>query len=195
MALTDKQRRFVDEYLIDLNATQAAIRAGYSEKTARAIACENLTKPDIEAAIAEAMKERQTRTHIDQDRVLQELARIAFFDARKLFTPDGYPLEITALGDDEAAAIAGIDIVVERTDEGGRDAFSSVRKYKIADKLSALQAAMRHLGMFKDKVELTGKDGGPVQHQNVPPDLSNLSDDELANLEAIAAKLGGNPGP
>ncbi|WP_213431657.1 terminase small subunit, partial [Paenibacillus dendritiformis] len=76
MALTAKQKAFVQEYLIDLNATQAAIRAGYSAKTARKIGAENLTKPDIQKAIQEAMERREKRTEITQDRVLQELAKI-----------------------------------------------------------------------------------------------------------------------
>lgn len=76
--LTEKQQRFVDEYLIDLNATQAAIRAGYSVKTADAIGCENLTKPNIQQAIAEHMAERSRRTGVNQDRVVLELAKIAF---------------------------------------------------------------------------------------------------------------------
>jgi phage terminase small subunit len=74
--MTPKQRRFVEEYLIDLNATQAAIRAGYSEDTARSIASENLTKPDIQEAIARAMDARSKRTEITQDYVLQGICRI-----------------------------------------------------------------------------------------------------------------------
>ena len=78
--LTAKQQRFVEEYLVDLNATQAAIRAGYPEKTARSIGAENLTKPVIEEAIADALKARRLRTEITQDRVLEELALIGFAD-------------------------------------------------------------------------------------------------------------------
>ena len=76
--LTKKQQLFVDEYLIDLNATQAAIRAGYSVSSARDIGCENLTKPNIQEAIAKAMAERSRRTGVNQDRVVLELAKIAF---------------------------------------------------------------------------------------------------------------------
>lgn len=76
--LTDKQQRFVDEYLIDLNATQAAIRAGYSEKTARSIGQRLLTNVDIQKAIEEAQSKRAERTEITQDMVLQELAKIGF---------------------------------------------------------------------------------------------------------------------
>jgi phage terminase small subunit len=78
MALTPKQQAFVDQYLVDLNATNAALRAGYSQKTAYSIGHENLNKPEIAAAVATAMAEREKRTHITQDRVLQELARLAF---------------------------------------------------------------------------------------------------------------------
>lgn len=71
--LTPKQQRFVDEYLIDLNATQAAIRAGYSEKTAYSIGDENLKKPDIKKAIEQAQQERQKRTLVTQDDVIRGL--------------------------------------------------------------------------------------------------------------------------
>jgi len=76
--LTPKQQRFVEEYLIDLNATQAAIRAGYSKKTAGRIASQNLSKLDIQMAISEAIQKRSERTQITADRVLQEYALIAF---------------------------------------------------------------------------------------------------------------------
>jgi phage terminase small subunit len=155
VSLNARQQRFVDEYLIDLNATQAAIRAGYSRKTAGQAGAENLKKPEIAGSIATAQLKRSERTEITQDRVLQELARIAFFDPRKLFTSSGSPIDIHDLDDDVAAVLAGLDIVVERTEEGS-NGFSSVRKYKLTNKLGALEAAMRHLGMFKDSLELKG---------------------------------------
>lgn len=78
MALTDKQERFVQEYLVDLNATQAAIRAGYSPETAGAIGCENLKKPNIKARIDREMAEISARTGANQERVIRELGEIAF---------------------------------------------------------------------------------------------------------------------
>jgi phage terminase small subunit len=84
LGLTLKQQRFVDEYMVDLNATQAAIRAGYSADTAGAIGHENLKKPEIQLAIAEARKAQQERTHITADRWLLEVALIALADAREL---------------------------------------------------------------------------------------------------------------
>jgi len=73
MALTAKQERFVQEYLIDLNATQAAIRAGYSEKTAGSVGNENLKKPEIAKAIATALAKRSERVEVSQDYVLSSI--------------------------------------------------------------------------------------------------------------------------
>ena len=163
MALNAKQQRFVDEYLIDLNATQAAIRAGYSKNSAKVIACENLTKPDIAEAIQKAQESRQTRTYITQDRVLLELSRIAFFDPRKLLDGSGHPKQLNELDDDTAAAVAGLDLLEEYRGEGkDREFVGYVKKFKIADKNTALTNAMRHLGILTDKTEITGKDGASL---------------------------------
>lgn len=145
--LTDKQQRFVAEYLVDLNATQAAIRAGYSQNTARAIGCENLTKPDIQEAIQEERAKLAKRTEITQERVLQEYARIAFFDPRKMFDEEGNPLNISDLDDDTAAAVAGLEVVREVDEDTGVTSFT--KKYKITNKLGALDSIAKHLGMFE----------------------------------------------
>lgn len=81
MALTPKQQRFIEEYLVDLNATQAAVRAGYSEKTAEAIGHENLRKPQIQEKVSAAIRERAERTGITQERVVEELGKVAFQEA------------------------------------------------------------------------------------------------------------------
>lgn len=170
--LTPKQSLFVKEYLVDLNATQAAIRAGYSKKTAGSVGQENLTKPEIQAALKAAMVERSRRTEITADRVLKEYARIAFFDARKLFREDGSPLPITELDDATAAAIVGLDV---SEIYAGETAIGQVKKYKLADKKGALDSIARHLGMFKDKIEVTGKEGAPLfptSIELVSPDVS-----------------------
>jgi phage terminase small subunit len=182
--LTAKQRRFVEEYLVDLNASAAARRAGYSARRADQQGLENLRKPEIAAAIQAAMEERGRRTEITADRVLLELARIAFFDPRKLFNPDGSPKALHELDDDTAAAIAGLE-VLEEFDGHGEDRIQIgvVKKYKVADKNTALTNAMRHLGLYKDKVELTGKNGGPVQQ-------ANLSSEEFARIAVdVASKV------
>lgn len=81
MALTKKQKAFIQEYLVDLNATQAAIRAGYSKKTAYSIGQENLSKPEIQQALQEAQKRREKRTEVTQDYVIAKLREIVEKDA------------------------------------------------------------------------------------------------------------------
>ena len=146
--MTKKQKRFCEEYLIDLNATQAAIRAGYSPDTAKAIGCENLTKPDIRAHIDRAMAERSRRTGVNADRVIQELAKIAFVNATDVIDPKTATVKENALPEDTAA----IQTVKVKT--FGEDGLE--REIKMADKLRALEMLGRHLGMFKDKLELSG---------------------------------------
>ena len=87
--MTEKQQRFVDEYLIDLNATQAAIRAGYSVKTANEQGAQNLAKVSIQQAIAEQMADRSRRTGVNQDRIVLELARIAFAKITDIVDSEG----------------------------------------------------------------------------------------------------------
>ncbi|KAF4559206.1 terminase small subunit [Pseudomonas sp. CES] len=158
MALTAKQQRFVDEYLIDLNATQAAIRAGYSKKTAQVQSARLLSNVMVSAAVAKGMESRATRTGITQDMVLRELAKIGFSDIRKVVrwgetmvrmadaddegAEDMVPyhglalIDSTEIDDDTAAAIAEVS--------QGRDGL----KVKLHDKKGALVDIGRHLGMF-----------------------------------------------
>lgn len=154
MILTERQRRFVDEYLIDLNATKAATRAGYSARTANEQGARLLAKVSVRSAVEAAMQAREKRTHITQDRVLQELARLAFSDIRKAFNKDGTLKSPQDMDDDTAAALAGIDTLTERT-RGGEDDPRSIttKKIKVFDKSAALTLAMRHLGMLTDRVE------------------------------------------
>ena len=100
--MTKKQKTFCDEYLIDLNATQAAIRAGYSSKTADRIGPELLGKTCIQENIAKAMAERSKRTGISQDRVIQELARIAFVNPQNVINPKDASVKADATEDDLA---------------------------------------------------------------------------------------------
>lgn len=170
--LTKKQQRFVDEYLIDLNATQAAIRAGYSEDSAKEIGCENLTKPNIQQAVAEQMAERSKRTEITQDKVLRELAAIAFAKAtdyasiiekQAVYTTDeGVRIP---LHDENGNAVMIQDVQLVLTDtlnDAQKTALAGIKhgKYGIevtmCSKEKALELLGKHLGMFKDKIELSG---------------------------------------
>lgn len=151
--LTAKQERFVEEYLVDLNATQAAIRAGYSPATAKDIGCENLAKPNVRARIDEAMAELSRRTGVNQERIIRELARVAFLNAPKVVNAkDATVLEDAS--EDDTAAIASIKVKVVQGD------FESVeREVKFADKLKALELLGKHFGMFTDNINLTGSMG------------------------------------
>ena len=148
--MTKKQKRFVEEYLIDLNATQAAIRAGYSPDTAGSIGAENLKKPEIKSRIDKAMAERSRRTGINQDRVLQELARIGFAKITDVVDPETAEIRTDA-SDDDLACIQSIKIKPNE--------FGTEREVKLYDKKAALVDLGKHLGLFKDKVELTGDMG------------------------------------
>lgn len=153
--MTKRQKRFVEEYLIDLNATQAAIRAGYSPDSARDIGCENLTKPNIKAAIDKAEAERSRRTGINQDRVIRELAKVAFLNPVDVIDMDDATIQGQANRDD-TACIASVKVKTIPTDDGP----ITEREVKTYDKLKALELLGKHLGMFTDKLKVEG--GVPV---------------------------------
>lgn len=146
--LTAKQQRFVDEYLIDLNATQAAIRAGYSVNTAQEQGSQNLSKLMVQQAIAEKMAERSKRTGVNQDRVVLELAKIAFVKLTDIVTSEGKIKETAT--DDDLSCIESVKYKRSDSDTGS----SVEREVKIASKLKALELLGKHLGMWNDKVDL-----------------------------------------
>lgn len=164
MALTARQKRFVQEYLIDLNATQAAIRAGYSAKTAEQQGYQLLQKTSVLKAIQEAMGKRSERTEITADRVLQELAKIGFSDMRTFtkWSNRGVALiDSDQLTQDQAACVAEVSQTI--TEAGG-----SI-KFKLHDKVAALEKIGRHLGMFEDSLRLKGDKDEPLQvNFNIP---------------------------
>lgn len=147
--LTEKQRRFVDEYLIDLNATQAAIRAGYSVKTAKDIGCQNLAKLNIQQAVSEQMAERSKRIGVNQDRIVLELAKIAFVNAADVIDSDDATIKAGATADD-TAAIQSVKVKVIPTKEGE----GVEREIRLNDKLKALELLGKHLGMWNDKLDV-----------------------------------------
>ena len=153
MALNRRQSLFVAEYLKDLNASAAARRAGYSEKTAFRSGIENMQKPAITDAIAAAMQERSERVQITADRVLIELGRLAFLDIRKAFNADGSLKPIHELDDDTAAAIAGIEV---SETAGGDGSAGTLKKIKLSDKRASLELCGRHLQMWTDKIKVDG---------------------------------------
>lgn len=154
--LTDKQQRFVAEYIVDLNATQAAIRAGYAESGARTEGARLLANADIAAAVVGANAKRSARTEIAADRVLAAIAEIAFGDIRKMFTADGSLTRPHEWDDETAAAVAGMDVVTVSAGEG---MVEHVAKIKRTDRLRALDMLARHLSLYNDKVQVNMFDG------------------------------------
>lgn len=169
----DKRALFCMEYLVDLNGTKAAERAGYSAKSAHVQAHRLLSNAKVKAEIQRLMDERGERLEITADIVLQELARLALYDPRKLFNSDGSPKHITELDKNTAVAIAGFD-VHELFDGQGeqKHAYGLMKKIRLADKIRALEQIGRHLQIFTEKPQDEGRDrmhdllfaiqGGPV---------------------------------
>jgi phage terminase small subunit len=159
--LTEKQRLFVEEYLAnDLNATKAyknVYKAVKKDETAAVNASRLLRNANVQAYLKARQARLQKRLEITQERVLQELARISFFDPRNLFNDDGTPKEISDLDDDTAAALSGLDLqdVYEGYGEE-RKFIGYTKKYKVADKKGALDSLARHLGMFTDNMNIKG---------------------------------------
>lgn len=188
--LNHRQRRFVQEYLIDLNATQAAIRAGYSPDTAYSIGSENLSKPVIALAVETAQAERLARVELTGDMVIAELRKIGFANMQDYMssTEDGDPfLDFSMLTRDQAAALQ--EVTVEAyTDGKGEEAKQVKRvKFKLADKRAALVDLGKHLKLFVERHELTGKDGAPLKAVTVNADVSD-AEAMGAYLEMLGAK-------
>lgn len=146
--LTEKQQLFVNEYLIDLNATQAAIRAGYSAKTADVQGSRMLGTVKVQQAISEAMAERSKRTGVNQDRVVLELAKIAFVKMTDIVDNQGR-IKSSATEDD-LACIGSMKYKESESDTGS----SIEREVKISPKLKALELLGKHLGMWNDKLDV-----------------------------------------
>ena len=190
--LTDKQRRFCEEYIVDLNATQAAIRAEYSEKTAYSMGQRLLKKVEAQEYIKQLKEERVARTQIEADRVIYELSLIAFSNAadyaavvEKELTiegPEGEPIKV--LDDDgnpvtyrTVEPVLTKDLTADQKRalaviKKGRDGFE-VRPY---DKVRALELLGKHIGLFEDKVKVNGEINNPMSGLTTE-DLKKLIED------------------
>lgn len=150
--LTPKQKLFVDEYLVDLNATQAAIRAGYSTKTSNEQGNRLLANVSVRTHIDQAMAERSRRTGVSQDRVIRELARLAFVNPDDVINLNSATVKRDA-SEEDLAAIQSVKVKTSSSDTGEM----VEREVRLNDKLKALELLGKHLGMFKDKVEINGQ--------------------------------------
>lgn len=159
--LTPKQQEFVNEYLVDLNATQAAIRAGYSEDTAGAIGSENLKKPEIQEAVQKAMDMRSTRVGVTADFVIATV--VETINRCRQVAP--------------VLDRRGEQIYVKVGEEGDGQALAPAFTFDSKGVLKGLELLGKHLKLFADRVEHTGKDGLPL--------IPEVSDTELARRIAF----------
>lgn len=195
MALTERQQRFVDEYLADphLNATAAYIRAGYQARgnAAEAAASRLLRSAKVKAVIDTAKAARRKRAEITADEVLQGIRRLAFPDVRRLYHPDGR-LKLPHEWDDDAAdAVLQVDVQDETPEAKAGKVFARATKVRLCDKLRARELLGRHTGLFKDDAPLP-----PTVnvHVGIPVDPSKLNDDQLRQLKGLLDAAAG-PGP
>lgn len=189
-----RQRRFCVEFMKDNNGTQAAIRAKYAESSARQIAARLMSKASIQAAIAELKKEQEARVIGDADKVVHELALIAFSDIKNFVSwapeervlgvdPNGRPVKTTV----DYIRLRPSDQVDGRVVQEVSHTRHGV-KIKLFDKVDALKLLGEHFGVLGNrKVEVTGKDGGPVRHEVDNARFSGMSDRDLATLILQAA--------
>ncbi len=159
-----KQDIFIQEYFIDFNASQAAIRAGYTIKSAGSTGPKLLKIPRIAAALEEERARRAENSKVSIARVVEELAKIAFFDPRKLYDRSGNLIPVCKLDDATAANIGGVK-VSQISSSGG--VLTEEKELKFLDKKGSLDSLMRHLGGFVDKTQVTGADGGPLEYKDL----------------------------
>ncbi|HBP5967519.1 TPA: terminase small subunit [Pseudomonas aeruginosa] len=155
MALTKKQRLFVDEYLIDLNATQAAIRAGYSTRRATEIGYQLLQRPEVAQAIQAAMAERSKRTEVEADYVIRRLREIDEMDVLDILEDDGSFRSIRDWPKAWRQFLSGIEIAELFEGRGDDRRIAGVlRKVKWPDKLRNLELLSRHVGTESAALDL-----------------------------------------
>jgi len=184
--LTNKDKLFVQEYLIDLDVERAALTAGYSKSMAASKAYQwvrdGKVKPQVFKAIKKAMNKRAGKLEITANKVLAEYAKLGFLDPRKFYDNKGELIPIHKLPADVAATLTGMDVDEIFVGRGeNRKAIGHTKKIKFTDKKSALDSVAKHLGMFIERHEHTGKDG-----KSLFPDLSDADLD--ARIAAIMAE-------
>jgi phage terminase small subunit len=156
--LTEKQKLFCKYYLINLNATDAAVKAGYSKKSAKEIGHENLTKPHIKEYIQEQLKKKENELDITVDRVLKEIALIAFLDIKEFYNDDGTVKKVHEIEEKARRAISSVTTKEIVIGKGENAQFFNIETIKSGDKLKALELLGRYLSMFKDKIEISVDD-------------------------------------
>lgn len=160
MPLNEKQIKFCKEYLIDLNATQAAIRTGYSAKTANRIASKLLSKVDIQKKLTELRGKIAEETQITPAVILGELLRLAKADISQAFDDKGNLKPIHEIPEDVRRAISSVEIFEEFSGSGKtREYIGQTKKLKFWDKTKSLELLGKHLAIFTEKVDHRSSDG------------------------------------
>ena len=168
--LNEKQIRFVEEYMQDYNATQAAVRTGYSEKTAKQQGSRLLTNADISSAIAKRIEKINSRLRMTREDVIDEISKIASFDVRNLYNDDGTLKNVQDLDDVTAAAIQSIDVEMVGRGRGADREMSILQKIKAANKLDALKEMGKHFNIYEDHQ----KSGQGEMHVHIEGKASKL---------------------
>ena len=177
--LSRKMERFCNEFIIDMSVTGAAVRAGYSEKTAAQQGSRLLRKPEVAALVRRLHKEKLDRVDLRAENVIKELATIAFSDVRSLLDSDGQLVPVHLLPDEAAASIASFDVT---TAGNGQTRISRIKTW---NKVAALEQLCKHLGLLR-----------PEQHEHLhavvhftPDQLRGMTDGQLGRVEGAYAVL------
>jgi phage terminase small subunit len=166
--LPPRHRTFVSEYLKTKNAKQSAIKAGFSKKTAESQASRLLRNVKVKAEIDKALSKVEEKALITVAEVVSELKKIGFADLRRAYGPDNKILPLSQIPDDVAAALVGVES--EELYEGtgqDRERVGDTVKVKLADKVRCLEALGKHLGIFIERRELSGPNGGPIRLEDL----------------------------
>lgn len=168
-AIHPKYVRLVEEYMTDWNKSAALLRAGFPSTLYKSV----WRNPKVANLLKQRMKEASVRSRLSTDTVLSGLARIAQFDIRKLYDEQGNLLPIHMLDDDTAYAVQAIEVLEGRAEDGSTVVYNT-KKVKTEGKQKALETIGKHLGMFAERVEHTGKDGGAIKVEDVtsPEDVA-----------------------
>lgn len=185
--LTDRQELFCREYLVDLNATQAVIRAGYSPKNAGYCGSHLLDNPDVKNRIAELMDERNEVLNIDSDYVLRRLEEIDKLDIADILDGDGNVLPVGNWPEAWRTSVSAIEVTQVRT---AGETTSCLKKVKLPDKLRNLELLGKHtdVSAFGNRVEITGKDGKELVIQVRKDDLVDSLKDHVRGLKKNLSK-------
>ena len=178
--LTAKQARFIEEYMVDLNATQAAIRAGYSEKGATSRGSQLLANVNVAAEVTERQKAISEKLEITRDDIARELYKLGFSNMEDYMYvgEDGFPrLDLSELTRDQAAAITELNVETYYEGKGDKAVPVKKAKVKIHDKRGALDTLAKLLGHnMAEKHEVTGADGGPIEYTEITRTIVHMKE-------------------